>query len=197
MPFESPSSRAPVQLHTIPGNRAQPDVLTSEGLGAIPRPLTSLVGRDAEVAAAVRLLLDGTTRLLTLTGPGGVGKTRLALRITEEAAPAFADGSVFVALAAITDPDLALLAIARALGLREDTIRSPAELLTSNLRGSHLLLVLDNVEQVRPVATLLAALLAACPDLVVLVTSRVRLHVAGEQRFPVLPLALPAPTTSA
>ena len=197
MPFDSPSAPAPVQLRSIPGNRGQPDVLTSGGLGAIPRPLTSLVGRDTEVEAVRAMLVDGDIRLLTLTGPGGVGKTRLALRISEEVAPAFPDGVVFVPLAAIDEPDLVLPTIARALGLREDATRSLAELLTNSLPGRRLLLVLDNFEQVRSAATQLAALLAVCPDLVALVTSRVRLQVAGEQRFPVLPLALPAHTGGA
>jgi predicted ATPase len=137
------------------------------------------------------LLVDGGVRLLTLTGPGGVGKTRLALRIGEEVAAAFADGVVFVPLAAMADPGLVLPAIARALGLREAGRRSPRELLCDYLGQHRHLLVLDNLEQIRAAGIQLADLLAACPGLALLVTSRALLHVAGEQRFPVSPLALP------
>jgi len=145
----------------------------------------------------LKLLIEGNTRLLTLTGPGGVGKTRLALRIAQEAVPALADEAVFVPLATLTDPALVLPTIVRTLGLGEDPSRHPAELLATHLCGKRLLLVLDNVEQVRPAATQLVALVAACPNLVVVVTSRVPLHVGGEQRFPVPALALPDPTLCA
>jgi non-specific serine/threonine protein kinase len=160
----------------------------------LPRPLTSIIGRDTEIAAACALLVDDGVRLLTLTGPGGVGKTRLALRIAEEVALAFADGVAFVSLAAITDSDLVLSTIARELGLRETGARSTADLVEDYLRERRLLLVLDNFEQVQTAATHLASLLAACPALVVLVTSRALLRIAGEQRFAVLPLPLPSTT---
>ena len=137
--------------------------------------------------------MESGRRLLTLIGPGGVGKTRLALRIAQQAAEAFADGVVFVPLATVSDPDLVLPAIGRALGLREDAARAPAEWLAEALRNRHRLLVLDNVEHVSSAANLLAALLAACPGVAVLVTSRAALRIAGEQRFPVRPLALPPP----
>ena len=186
------SPPAPIPLRTVDAPRGPVETGGPSAPETWPRPLTSLIGRDADVTAALALLVDAGVRLLTLTGPGGVGKTRLALRIGEQAATAFPDGVGFVPLAAIGDPDLVLPTIARRLGLREDTARSAAALLADALRGQHLLLVLDNFEQVRPAATQLAALLAACPDVVALVTSRVPLRVAGEQRFPVAPLALPA-----
>jgi non-specific serine/threonine protein kinase len=157
----------------------------------VPVSLTSLIGREEEVAAAcARLLADGV-RWLTLDGPGGVGKTRLALRIAEEIAPEFPDGVVFVPLAPLTDPELVLPAITRELGLQERATSSVTELLTTSLQSRRLLLVLDNVEQVSGVAPRVAALLERCPGVTVLATSRTRLRVSGEQRFPVAPLALP------
>jgi non-specific serine/threonine protein kinase len=155
--------------------------------------LTSLVDRDEEASAVCALLLNDGVRLLTLIGPGGVGKTRLALRVAQDAACAFANDVCFVPLSAFSEPSLVMPTIAWTLGLREDATRSAEESLASYLGARRLLLVLDNFEQVRAAAHPLAMLLAACPNLVALVTSRAPLHVAGEQRFPVLPLALPVP----
>ena len=125
MPPELPSSRPPpVTLRPIRVDRTRPDGVADTEFGRLPTPLTSLVGRDADVAMARALLVDAGVRLLTLTGPGGVGKTRLALAVAAEVAADFPDGDAFVSLAAISDPALVLSAIARALGIRE-TLERP------------------------------------------------------------------------
>jgi non-specific serine/threonine protein kinase len=159
--------------------------------------MTSLVGRDSEAAAVGNLLLGDGERLVTLIGPGGVGKTRLALRVVEEIAGEFADGAVFVPLAAITDPGLVPAAIAREFGVHEAGDRSVLDSLTGLLRDRNLLLVLDNVEQVLLAAPTVAEILATCPHLAVLATSRAALHISGECEFPVPPLALPNPAPAA
>jgi len=162
------------------------------GRGAsLPLPLTSLVGREREAAAVVALLGSPGVRLVTLTGPGGVGKTRLAIQAAADAAPAFAGGIAFVPLAAVADPALVVPAVALRLGVRDTGDRPLLDALKAALRGPDRLLVLDNLEQVVEAAPLLTELLAACPGLTVLATSRVPLRVSGERRFPVAPLALP------
>jgi len=158
---------------------------------ALPIPPTSLVGREREATEAARLLRDAGVRLLTLTGPGGVGKTRLGLSIAADAAPRFPDGVVLLALAAVHDPALVPLAIAQALGLRDAGAGEALESAIAALREKELLLLLDNFEQILPAAPDIAALLAACPRLVVLVTSREALRLRGEHELPVPPLALP------
>ncbi len=160
---------------------------------ALPIPATPLLGRDQEVAAVIALLQRPTLRLVTLLGPGGVGKTRLAAQVATELIPAFADGVAFVALAALDDPGLVASAIAQALEVQEAGGQSLVGQLTGVLAGRRLLLALDNFEHVLAAAPLVAELLAGCPELRVLVTSRAPLRLHGEQEYLVPPLAAPDP----
>ena len=163
-----------------------------ESLTNLPVPLTRFIGREREIEAVADRLCRDDVRLLTLTGPGGVGKTRLALRVAEEVAVRFAAGTTFVSLAPVPRPDLVLPAIARSLAVRESSDRPLVASLFAALRDRHLLLVLDNLEHLLDAANDLADLLAACPRLTILVTSRTPLRLSGEQRFPISPLALPS-----
>jgi predicted ATPase/DNA-binding CsgD family transcriptional regulator len=159
----------------------------------LPVQLTSFIGREKEMALVAQLLRRDDVRLLTLTGPGGIGKTRLGLQVAAELTDQFADGVVFVNLASVGDPALVVPTIAQTLGVQESATRPLLDILQAMLQEKLLLLVLDNFEQVVGAAVEVAALLARCPRLTVLVTSRAALHLSGEHRFPVPPLVLPNP----
>ena len=159
----------------------------------LPRQRTVLLGREAEVAAVVELLQRDATTLLTLTGPGGTGKTRLALQVAVEALDAFPDGAFLVDLAPISDPELVLPAITQTLNLRDASGRPPVETLAEYLRRKELLLVLDNFEQVHAAGPGVGALLARCPGVKAVATSRAALRLYGEREYLVPPLGLPDP----
>jgi predicted ATPase/DNA-binding SARP family transcriptional activator len=154
----------------------------------VPTPPTPLLGRENELAALADLVRREDARLVTLTGIGGIGKTRLALELVRRLAPEFQHGSAVVTLATLREPELVARTILEALAIPEAG-QDPEEVLTAELQGTELLLLVDNFEQVLPAAGSIARLLDSTPGLKVIVTSRAPLHVAAEREFPVPPLA--------
>jgi len=162
----------------------------------LPEPPTPLVGRERDLKVLSTFLVQQEVRLLTLTGTGGVGKTRLALEAARDAADTFPNGVAFVVLASVGDASLVVPTVCRALGLRETAGASPQDVLRTHVRDKKLLLVLDNFEHVLEAAAEVAELIGSSTQLKVLCTSRSPLHVRGEQEYPVTPLELPASTRS-
>jgi predicted ATPase len=172
---EAPARNAPVRSHNLPPQR------------------TVFVGRDLEIGAVKELVLRRDVRLVTLTGPGGIGKTRLAVRVAGDAAEWFPGGVCFIPLAAVSDPALLPSIIGQALGMRETGGQVTIESLIEHLHDlrQDLLLVIDNFEHLHPAAQTVAELISSAEELKVLVTSRSPLHIYGEREFPVPPLGLP------
>ena len=177
------------EVHSEP-TRASP-AAPAAGAAGLPVPPTPLLGRLREREELSQLIADGAARMITLLGPAGVGKTHLALQLAHDLHPRLADGAHFVDLAPIDDPTLVPSALARALDLSEEGHADAPAALRAALQRRQALLVLDNFEQVRTAAPLLAELLAAAPGLRLLVTSRVALRLRAEQIFPLPPLAVP------
>ena len=183
--FEGAARRAP--SHRTP---AAPSGRT------LPVPAKLLIGREQEVSTVVGLLLSDHVRLLTLTGTGGVGKTRLALEVAGRCSEAFRDGVAFVPLAPLRAPDLVPSVIASSLGIEDVGDRSLWDALLQDLAGEQRLLVLDNFEHLPEAVPVVADLVRECPELTVLATSRAPLHLSVERQFPVPPLSVDAEASS-
>src|SRR5690606_20610944 len=175
-----PEDPVPVVVQPTPGVAAD-----------LPGEPTPLIGRERESEVVRYLLTHSGSRLLILIGPGGVGKTRLALHVARTVGSQYPDGVVWVPLASLGDPALVLPALAPQLGIKAATAGDPRDAIVSHLRDRRMLLVLDNFEHVLDAATDVADLLLACPTLSVLATSRAPLNVRGEQEYVVPPLELP------
>ncbi|HLI06567.1 MAG TPA: protein kinase [Ktedonobacteraceae bacterium] len=191
MPVDSSGSEEPAPSISSEYPLSLPSGSLFEPIWKVPTILTSLVGRERDVAAICALLKMPATRLVTLLGTGGIGKTRLSLQVAIEMRQHFVDGVCFVSLSAISDPELLMSTIAQELGIQDSRTLPIVEQVKNFLRKRHLLLLLDNFEQLVTATPLIEDLLASCPRLTILVTSRIVLHARGEQEFPVVPLALP------
>ncbi len=189
-PPPSQSQQPPAMPTPATVQEPPPPSLPRTNLPAQPTPL---VGRTREVAAIEDMLRRSDVRLVTLTGPGGVGKSRLSIHVGEDLLDDFADGVFFVPLASISDPDLLAPTIAHVLGVKEAGAQPLLDTLKSYLRDKNLLLILDNFEQLVDAAPLIAELLSSAPRVNMLITSQADLRLSGEREIPISPLELPDP----
>jgi predicted ATPase len=178
---------------TESASRNAPGAVLNKLLSNLPAQLTPLVGRQQEIQAVCTLLRQAELRLVTLTGMAGIGKTRLAVQVAADLLEQFPDGVFLVPLAPVSDPEQVVPAILQTLSISDIGSQLPLDRLKTALKEKHLLLLLDNFEQVVEAAVVVADLLAACPRLTVLVTSRIVLHLRGEHEFIVPPLSVPNP----
>ena len=192
---QTPDAHTPDSFSESEEQQDETDATQTEPVWNVPLIYTPLLGREQDVQEITTLLQRPDVRLLTLTGAGGTGKTRLSIQIATELRQGFADGVCYVLLAPISDPHLVLPTIAQTLGIHESRDRSARDHLRTYLREKHMLLVLDNFEQVVSAGSELAKLLDTCPRLRVLITSRAVLHINNEYQFPVPPLAVPSLNT--
>ncbi|MGI8486003.1 MAG: ATP-binding protein [Thermomicrobiales bacterium] len=185
-------SQLPSNMRTTTEHVPRPASFSLSGVASYPSvPLTSLVGRERELAIARELLDRPDLRLLTVTGPGGIGKTRLAIRLANDLADTFTDGVRFVSLESVPDAGLVAAAIAHAVNVQPTGTAPMFDAMTATLNMADTLLVVDNFEHVLAAASVLSELLANCPRLKILVTSRVLLRVTGEHAMAIPPLTLP------
>ncbi|HEY1676777.1 MAG TPA: tetratricopeptide repeat protein [Candidatus Sulfotelmatobacter sp.] len=186
---------APVAINASGTAIPEPAAMPRVGISRLPVPRTPLIGRERELAEIEHLLLDPAVRLITLTGSGGSGKTRLALQVAENLMAPFSGQVYFVGLAAVSDPAMVPRSIADSMGIRETPGLRFRDLVKEHLRTypSPVVLLLDNLEQILPVSGVVAELIEGCRRLKVLATSRSPLRVYGEHEYPVSPLALPQP----
>src|SRR5688572_14767082 len=183
--MSEPIARQPIAVSTATERRG---AAATHMEPTLPTPLSSFVGRQRDIARVADAVRQPDVRLVTMLGPGGVGKTRLAIRVAGELKESYPNGVWFVALAPIRDPAMVAFAIAESLGIQETGARAIEEDIREFLRHRHALLILDNVEHLLEAGALVAALLEGCPELTVLATSRAVLNISGEHDVSILPL---------